>query len=49
MRPAAFLALALLAACGADGAPVPPAKSAAQPAGITITGDARFGIVHRSP
>ena len=36
----ALLALALLVACGADGAPQPPAKP-----GITISGDARIGVV----
>ena len=33
-------AFAGFAACGADGAPEPPAKT-----GITISGDARVGIV----
>ena len=36
----AFAALALLAACGADGAPQPPVKP-----GVTISGDAQIGIV----
>jgi hypothetical protein len=36
----ALPALALLAACGADGAPQPPVKP-----GITISGDARIGVV----
>ncbi|WP_294969090.1 hypothetical protein [Tabrizicola sp.] len=35
-----LLACLTLAACGADGAPEPPAKT-----GITISGDARVGIV----
>lgn len=38
---AAFTLLALLAACGADGAPETPA---AKP-GVTVTGDARIGMV----
>jgi hypothetical protein len=35
-----LLACLTLAACGADGAPEPPSKT-----GITISGDARVGIV----
>lgn len=35
-----LLACLTLAACGADGAPEPPTKS-----GITISGDARVGVV----
>ena len=35
-----LLACLTLAACGADGAHEPPAKT-----GITISGDARVGIV----
>ncbi len=34
------LATLALAACGADGAPEPPAKS-----GVSLTGDARIGVV----
>lgn len=35
-----------LAACGADGPPVPPSKAAATPGdGIHFSGDARFGLV----
>ncbi len=37
----ALAALAALAACGADGAPEPPAKKS----GVTITGEARAGVV----
>ncbi|MCZ8078440.1 MAG: hypothetical protein RSE12_03185 [Fuscovulum sp.] len=37
----ALTALALLAACGADGPPVAPSKAA--PA-VAITGEARVGI-----
>ncbi|MFT4150327.1 MAG: hypothetical protein QM656_09025 [Paracoccaceae bacterium] len=35
-----LIALATLAACGADGAPQPPAP---QP-GLTISGEARMGV-----
>lgn len=44
MRPILLISLLALAACGADGAPVPPSQSAAQP-GLTITGQAKVGIV----
>jgi ABC-type glycerol-3-phosphate transport system substrate-binding protein len=44
---AALATALLLAACGADGAPVPPREAEATqgPGGttLTITGDARFG------
>lgn len=42
----ALLSLPVLAACGADGAPVAPSQSATQP-GITIQGKASVGIVGR--
>ena len=47
MKPLSALALlSLLAACGADGEPVPPTRGSAAPAnGITISGDARIGVV----
>lgn len=35
-----LIALALLAACGADGKPTPP-----QASGIALSGDARAGVV----
>jgi hypothetical protein len=38
----AIASLVLLAACGADGAPQPPAKT-----GLTVSGDAQIGIVSR--
>ena len=38
------LSLTLLAACGADGPPQPPAQAAPKP-GLTISGEARIGIV----
>jgi predicted small lipoprotein YifL len=40
----ALLSLVLLAACGADGPPKPP-ESAAPTSGVTISGDARVGVV----
>lgn len=40
----AFLALLALAACGVDGAPEPPDGAKPGVKGITITGDARFGV-----
>lgn len=40
----ALIALVLLAACGADGDPQPPA-SKARTDGITISGEARAGVV----
>jgi hypothetical protein len=45
MRPTALLlSLTLIAACGADGAPVPPSQSASQP-GVSLTGQVKVGIV----
>ncbi|MCX7287007.1 MAG: hypothetical protein NTW20_05465 [Rhodobacterales bacterium] len=38
----ALTACLALGACGVDGAPQPPVKP-----GITVTGDAQFGIVSR--
>ena len=42
------LSLLALAACGADGAPEPPAAKAAQTpsSGVKISGDARVGVVY---
>ena len=42
----ALTVLALLAACGADGKPIAPAKPTPQATstGVTITGDGRFGV-----
>jgi hypothetical protein len=37
-----LIACLALAACGADGPPEPPSKS-----GISLTGDARIGVVVR--
>ena len=47
MKPlAALLALCLLAACGADGEPLRPGANhgTAPQTGLTITGEARFGV-----
>jgi len=41
--PALLLCLGLLAACGADGPPLPPAQSASQP-GLEVSGQVRIGI-----
>jgi hypothetical protein len=45
---AALGLIALLAACGADGKPVPPSQAkpstTQEGANLTITGDARFGV-----
>lgn len=40
LKLAPLVLLALLAACGADGEPEPPVQP-----GVTITGDARVGMV----
>ena len=40
MKPVLLLSFLALAACGADGAPEPPAKS-----GLTVSGQAQIGIV----
>jgi hypothetical protein len=47
MRPVlALCTFALLAACGADGAPQPPSgKAAAKAPGLSITGEASAGVV----
>lgn len=39
------LSLTLLAACGADGPPVPPTKAETAPTGLRVSGEARIGIV----
>lgn len=41
---ALVLGLAVLAGCGADGPPEPPTKAATAP-GLTLTGEARIGLV----
>jgi hypothetical protein len=37
--------LAFLAACGVDGAPVPPEPKPKPPSAVTISGSARMGVV----
>ena len=44
MRGMIMLALLMLAACGADGAPS-VATPAAPASGVSVTGDARMGVV----
>jgi hypothetical protein len=39
-----LLVMTVLAACGADGAPTPPASGGTQ-TGVTVGGDARIGVV----
>ena len=39
-----LLTLLALTACGVDGAPQPPA-GAAPPPGVSVTGEARIGVV----
>lgn len=39
--------LLLLAACGVDGAPVPPSKAKAVAPAVTISGTAEIGIARR--
>lgn len=38
--------IATLAACGVDGAPKPPPPKPAQSTGVSISGDARVGVVY---
>lgn len=43
----AFMLVALVAGCGVDGAPTAPKAPEAKPAsgsGITMSGEARFGV-----
>ena len=44
MKYLAFLALLTLTACGVDGPPVRP-EPGAPPPGVTVSGDARIGVV----
>jgi predicted small lipoprotein YifL len=48
MRPAVLILALALAACGADGPPEPPARTA-PPSGISFSGDARIGLTFQSP
>ncbi|MFE3835915.1 hypothetical protein [Pseudogemmobacter sonorensis] len=41
-----FATLILPAACGADGAPVPPSQAGAAP-GLVISGEMRAGVATR--
>ncbi len=50
MKPFVTLAfVALLAACGADGAPEAPASQSSAKTGVTISGCATAGIVVGAP
>lgn len=44
---AALALFALVAACGADGDPVPPKPDTTPQPGLTITGSAEMGIARR--
>ncbi|MFT4959182.1 MAG: hypothetical protein ACI92Z_000255 [Paracoccaceae bacterium] len=47
----AFIATAILTACGADGIPQRPTENAAQPTGtgVSLSGSARVGVVYGPP
>jgi predicted small lipoprotein YifL len=47
IRAAFVMAVLALAACGVDGAPVPPAAKTTPPPGLSISGEARVGVVSR--
>jgi len=44
-RLALALSFLLLAACGADGPPVPPTKATTAPTSLHLSGEARIGLV----
>lgn len=44
MKTLAILALLALAACGADGDPVPPHQAGTTQNGVTISGTAEMGV-----
>lgn len=45
MKRLAVIAILTLTACGVDGPPERPAPKAEQSSGVTISGDARFGVM----
>lgn len=47
IRAASLVAVLALAACGVDGAPKPPAAKTTPPPGLSISGEARVGVVSR--
>lgn len=48
IRAACLIAALALAACGVDGAPVPPSgKATTPPPGLSVSGEARLGVVGR--
>ena len=48
MRGAAAAVLLTLAACGADGRPVPPSEARAAGAGVDVSGSVELGVARRS-
>lgn len=45
MRPLILIATLALAACGADGPPIPPSKASASQTGPVLSGQVKVGMV----